>query len=175
MKSFILMLTLSFFLQGLILSNALRAQKNAEDESCTIALGNLRSEVIKLRNEALEKDKILLSWVSRVKEDEAKSNAQDEAHKVVVEDLRKKLAEANENFALAKASQEISEWSKTRLEKNVEELRESKERCFEKSLDCVKKIEKQLCKSRCLFFRRELHPRRPRRCHRLDKRGSRSL
>jgi hypothetical protein len=52
----------------------------------------------------------------------------------------KKLVEANENFALAKASQEISEWSKTRLEKNVEELRESKERCFEKSLDCIRKL-----------------------------------
>jgi hypothetical protein len=61
-KSFILMLILSSFLQGLILSNALRAQKNAEDESCMIALGNLRSEVIKLRNKALEKDKILLHW-----------------------------------------------------------------------------------------------------------------
>jgi hypothetical protein len=54
--------------------------------------------------------------------------------------FRKKLAKANENFAVAKASQEISEWSKTRLEKNVEELRESKEMCFEKSLDCVKKL-----------------------------------
>jgi hypothetical protein len=54
-KSFIPMLTLSSFLQGLILSNALRVQKNVEDESCTRALGNLRSEVIKLRNEALEK------------------------------------------------------------------------------------------------------------------------
>jgi vacuolar-type H+-ATPase subunit B/Vma2 len=146
------MLILSFFLQGLILSNALRAQKNAEDESCTIALGNLRSEVIELRIEALEKDKILISLVSKVKEDEAKYNAQVEAHKAEVEDLQKKLAEANENFALAKASEEISEWSKTRLEKNVEELRESKERCFEKSLDCVKKIEKRLCKGRCLFF-----------------------
>jgi hypothetical protein len=60
MKSFFLVLILSFFLQGLILSNALRAQKNAEDESCTIALDNLRSEVIKLRNEALEKEKILI-------------------------------------------------------------------------------------------------------------------
>jgi hypothetical protein len=56
MKSFILMLILSFVLQGLILSNALRAQKNAEDESCTIALDNLRSKVIQLRNEALEKE-----------------------------------------------------------------------------------------------------------------------
>jgi predicted RNase H-like nuclease (RuvC/YqgF family) len=128
------------FLQGLILSNALRAQKNAEDESCVIALSNLRSEVIKLRNEALEKDKILLSLVDKVKEGEAKFNAQSEAHKAEVEDLRKKLVEANENFEVAKASREISEWSNTRLEKNVEELHESKERCFEKSLDCMRKL-----------------------------------
>jgi S-adenosylmethionine synthetase len=128
------------FSQGLILSNALSAQNNAEDESCTIALGNLRSEVIQLRNEALEKDKILISLVSKVKEDEEKYNAQAEAHKAEVEDLQKKHAEANENFAVAKASQEISEWSKNRLEKNVEELCESKERCFRKSLNCVKKI-----------------------------------
>jgi hypothetical protein len=132
------------FSQGLILSNALRAQKNAEDESCTIALGNLRSEVIQLRNEALEKDKILISLVNKVKEDEAKYNAQVEAQKAEVEDLRKKLAEANENCAVAKASQEISEWWKTKLEKNIEELRESKERCFEKSLDCVKKLKTSL-------------------------------
>jgi hypothetical protein len=57
-KYFILMLNSLFFLQGLILSNAPRAQKNAEDESCTIALSNLRSEVIELRNEAMEQDKI---------------------------------------------------------------------------------------------------------------------
>jgi predicted RNase H-like nuclease (RuvC/YqgF family) len=136
----------SIFLQGLILSNALRAQKNAEDENCQIALGNLRSEVIKLRNEALEKDKILLSLVDKVKKDEAKFNAQSEAHKAEVEDLRKKLAEANENFELAKVKQEISEWSNTRLEKNVEELRESKERCFEISLDCVRKLKTSFAK-----------------------------
>jgi hypothetical protein len=47
-KYFIVMLNSFFFFQGFILSNALRAQKNAEDESCTIALSNLRSEVIEL-------------------------------------------------------------------------------------------------------------------------------
>jgi hypothetical protein len=52
-----LYLILHFFLQGLILSNALRAQKNDEDEGCTIALNNLRSKVIELRNEGLEKTK----------------------------------------------------------------------------------------------------------------------
>ena len=56
-----------FFLQGLILSNALRAQKDAEDESCTIALSNLRSEVIELRNEGLEKDKILYSLIDKIR------------------------------------------------------------------------------------------------------------
>jgi hypothetical protein len=135
-----------FFLQGLILSNALRAQKNAEDDSCQIALGNRLSEVIKLRNEALEKDKILLSLVDRVKKNEAKFNAQSEAHKAEVESLQKKHAEASENFAFAKANQEISEWSNARLEKNVEELRESKERCFEKSLDCVRKLKVSFAK-----------------------------
>jgi hypothetical protein len=120
-------------LQGLILSNALRAQTSVEDESCTIALSNLRSEVIELRNEGLEKDKILISLVNKMKEDE-------------VEDLRKQLAEAKENCEVAKASQEISEWWKARLEKNIEELRESKERCFEKSLDCVKNLKNSFAK-----------------------------
>jgi hypothetical protein len=66
-------------LQGLILSNALRAQKSAEDEGCTMALNNLHSEVIELRNEGLEKDRILISLVNKVKEDEANYNAQAKA------------------------------------------------------------------------------------------------
>jgi hypothetical protein len=146
MKYFIAMLNSFFFLQGLILSNALRAQKNAEDKSSTIALSNLRSEVIKLRNEGLEKDMILISLVSKVKEDEVKYNAQAEAHKAEVEDLQRQLAEAKENCEVAKASQEISEWWKVRLDKNIEELRESNERCFEKSLDCVKKLKTSFSK-----------------------------
>jgi hypothetical protein len=70
-----------------------------------------------------------------MKEDEAKYNAQAEAQKAEVEDLR---TEAKENCEVVKASQEVSEWWKARLEKNIEELRKSKERCFEKSLECVK-------------------------------------
>jgi hypothetical protein len=45
-----------------------------------------------------------------------------------------------------KASQEISEWWKARLEKNIEELRESKERYFKKSLDCVKILKNSFAK-----------------------------
>jgi hypothetical protein len=111
-----------------------------------MALNNLRSEVIELRNEGLEKYKILISLVNKIKEDEAKYKAQAEAQKAEVEYLRRQLAEANENCALAQANQEISEYWKNKLEKNVEELRESKEKCFEKSLDCVKKLKTSLSK-----------------------------
>jgi hypothetical protein len=133
-------------LQCLILSNALRVQKNIEDEGYTMALNNLRSEVIELRNEGLEKDKILISLVNKVKEDEASFKAQVESQKIKIEDLRRQLAEAKEKCALAEANQEISDYWKNYIEKNVEELRTSKERCFEKSLDCVKKIKASFAK-----------------------------
>jgi hypothetical protein len=79
----------TFLLHGLILSNALRAHKSAEDEGCTMALNNLRSEVIELRNEDLEKDKILNSLLNKIKEDEATSKAQAEAQKCEIENLQK--------------------------------------------------------------------------------------
>jgi hypothetical protein len=88
-------------LQGLILSNALRAQKNIEDEGYTMALNNIHSEVIELRNEGLEKDKILISLVNKVKEDEASYKAQAETQKTEIEDLRRQLAEAKEKCAVA--------------------------------------------------------------------------
>lgn len=128
------------------MSNALRAQKNAEDESYQIALRNLRTEVIRLGNEALEKDKILLSLVDRVKASEAKITAQSEAHNAEVEAPKKKLVEKNEDFEVAKAKQEISEWTSSRLQKNVDELRESKERYYEKSLGCAKKLKDSFAK-----------------------------
>jgi molecular chaperone GrpE (heat shock protein) len=105
-----------------------------------MALDNLCLEVIELRNEGLEKDKILISLVNKVKEDEANFKAQAEAQKTQIEDLQRQLAEAKENCAIAQANQEISEYWKNYLEKNVKEHCESKERCFEKSLDCVRKL-----------------------------------
>ena len=73
--------------------------------------------------------------MDRLKTSEAKLNAQAEAHKVEVEDLQKKLVEINENFEVAKAKQEISEMERARVQKNIEELRESKETCSEVALE----------------------------------------
>jgi hypothetical protein len=117
---------LYFFLRGLILSNALRAQKNTEDEGCTIALNNLRSEVIELRNEGLEKDKILISLVNKIKEDEATSKAQAEAQKCEIEDLRKQLAEAKLKCAVAEAERDASDYWKNYWEKQLQNFAHQK-------------------------------------------------
>jgi cell division septum initiation protein DivIVA len=88
----------------------------------------------------LEKDKILLTLVDKVKGDEANYKTQSETQKIEIEDLRKQLAETKEKCAVAEAKREISEQWTNYLERNIEELRISKERCFEKSVECVKKI-----------------------------------
>jgi hypothetical protein len=126
--------------QGLILSNALRAQKDAEDEGCVMALSNLRSKVIELRNKGLEKDKILHSLINRIKEDEATFKGQAKAQKREIEDLRKQLARAKEERILEETKRELSDQWANHLEGTVEELRSSKKRCYDKSMECVKKM-----------------------------------
>jgi Ribonuclease G/E len=78
--------------------------------------------------------------VDKVKEDEANFKTKSEAQKTEIEDLRKQLFEAKEKCGLAEANRDISEYWKNYLQKTVDELRASKERCFEKSVECVKKI-----------------------------------
>jgi hypothetical protein len=133
-------LNTTLLLQGLILSNALRAQKNAEDEGCTIALNNLRSEIIELRNKGIEKDKILNSLVSKIKEDEATSKAQAEAQKCEIEDLRKQLAEAKLKCAVAEAERDASDYWKNYWEKQLQNSAHQKKNVLKKSIECVKKI-----------------------------------
>jgi hypothetical protein len=118
----------------------LKAQKNAEDESYDIAFNNLRSEVIKLRNESLEKDKILLTLVDKIKEDAATSKAQAEAQKHEIKDLQKQLARAKEERILEETKRELSDQWTNHLEINVKELCASQRRCYDKSIVCVQKI-----------------------------------
>jgi hypothetical protein len=105
-----------------------------------MALNNLRSEVIELRNEGLEKDKILNSLLKKIKEDEATSKARAEAQKCEIENLQKQLAEAKLKCAIAEADRDANDYWKNHWEKITAELRSSKERCYEKSMECVEKI-----------------------------------
>jgi phenylalanyl-tRNA synthetase alpha subunit len=132
--------------QGLILSKALKAQQDAEDENYQKTIGNLRSEVITLRNEALEKDKILLSLVKRLKSSEAKLSTQEEMHRSEIQELEKKLGEATENFNVELTKREIHDIERSRLQKNVEELRQAKEKCYNVATKCAKNLKNNFSK-----------------------------
>jgi hypothetical protein len=88
----------------------------------------------------LEKDKILLTLVDKVKGDEANYKTQSEIQRNEIENLQKQLAEAKLKCAITEADRDASEYWKNYFEKTVAELCSSKERCFEKSIECVNKI-----------------------------------
>jgi hypothetical protein len=136
----------SFIFVGFNSEQGFKGPEKSRRWSCQLALGNLRSEVITLRNEGLEKDKIMFSLVDRLKTSEAQLKAQAEAHEVEVEGLKKKLVEMNEDFEVAKAKKEISEMETTRVQKNIEEIRDSKEKCYEISMDCSKRLKYSFAK-----------------------------
>jgi predicted nuclease with TOPRIM domain len=123
----------------------------------------------------VEKDKILFSLVDRVKTSEAKLNAQAEAYKTEVEDLKKKLVEINENFEVAKAKQKISEMERSRVEKNVEELRNSKDKCYEISLECDKKLKDIFAKVGAYSLEQRFIRGDPERGYLVDRRRGRSF
>jgi hypothetical protein len=99
-----------------------------------------------LRNEALAKDKILLSLVERLKSSEAKISAQAEAHKADVQELEKKVAKATENFNVELTKHEIFEIERSRAQRNVDELRAAKEKCYDVAIECAKNLKNSFAK-----------------------------
>jgi hypothetical protein len=57
-----------------------------------------------------------------------------------VEELKKKVAEDVEKFEVEGVKHEICEIKRSRAQKNYDELRDSKEKCYEISLECAKKL-----------------------------------
>jgi predicted RNase H-like nuclease (RuvC/YqgF family) len=82
--------------------------------------------------------------VERLKSSEASLVAQAEAHKAEVEELKKKVAEADEKFEVEAVKHEICEIERSRAQKNCDELRASKEKCYEISLECARKLKATL-------------------------------
>jgi hypothetical protein len=86
--------------------------------------------------------------VDRLKASEARLDEQTKAHKVEIENLKKQLAETSEKFEVAKVKHEIREIEKSRAQKNAEELRSYKEKCYEISLGCAKTLKDSFAKVR---------------------------
>lgn len=120
-------------IQGLILSKDLKAKKDVEDESTSIAFGNLRFEVIELHHNVVEKEEMLNTLasyligdrsevqkiseekdnkISKLENDNAQSvkriveldiSVQVEAHKAEMGKLKRKIKKTNENVELEKS------------------------------------------------------------------------
>jgi hypothetical protein len=99
-----------------------------------------------LRRERRPPNKILLSLVERLQCSEAKLTAQAEAHEAKVQELKKKVAKATDNFNVEVVKHEICEIERSRLQKNVDELRASKERCYEISMECARNLKNSFSK-----------------------------
>jgi hypothetical protein len=65
-----------------------------------------------------------------------------------VEELKKKVAEATEKFEIEAVKQEICEIERSRAQKNADELRALKEKRYDISLECSKKLKDNFAKVR---------------------------
>jgi hypothetical protein len=81
--------------------------------------------------------------VDRLKSNEAKLSAQAEAHEAEVQDLKRKVTEATENFEVVKHDAKSKDQER---KKNVDELRAAKEKCYEISMECAKNLKSSFAK-----------------------------
>jgi hypothetical protein len=73
-----------------------------------------------------------------LKSSEARLSAQAEAHEAEVQELKRKVTKADENFEVEVVKHEICDIKRSRVLKNVDELRAAKEKCYEISIECAK-------------------------------------
>jgi hypothetical protein len=73
-------------------------------------------------------------------------SAQAEAQKAEVQELKRKVAEATENFDVEVVKHEICKIERSRAQKNVDELRAGKEKCYEISMECAKNLKNSFSK-----------------------------
>jgi hypothetical protein len=67
-------------------------------------------------------------------------------HRPEVQGLEKKLNEVTENFNVEQAKREISNSRRLRVQKNVEELHQEKEECYNVATECCNKLKNSFAK-----------------------------
>jgi hypothetical protein len=67
-------------------------------------------------------------------------------HRSEVEGLEKKLDEITENFNVKHVKCEVSDTERLRVQKNVEELRQAKEECYNVAMHCCNKLKSTFSK-----------------------------
>jgi hypothetical protein len=63
-----------------------------------------------------------------------------------VQELEKKVVEATKNFNVELTKHEICEIERSRAQRNVDELRATKERCYDMAMECTKNLKRNFSK-----------------------------
>jgi hypothetical protein len=63
-----------------------------------------------------------------------------------MQELKKKVAEATENFNVEVVKHEICEIKRSRAQKNIDELHAAKEKCYEIAMECAKSLKNNFSK-----------------------------
>jgi hypothetical protein len=69
-----------------------------------------------------------------------------ELHRTEVHELEKKLDEVTGNFNVEQTKCEISDMERLRLQKNIEELRQDKEECYNVVKECANNLKNSFTK-----------------------------
>ena len=67
-------------------------------------------------------------------------------HRFEVQGLEKNLDEVTENFNVEQTKREISNMVRLRVQKNVEELRQAKEKCYKVAMECCNNLKNSFTK-----------------------------
>jgi hypothetical protein len=73
-------------------------------------------------------------------------STQVELHRSEVQELEKKLDEVIENFNVEQTKCEISDMERLRVHKNVEELRQAKQECYNVATECANNLKNSFVK-----------------------------
>jgi hypothetical protein len=84
--------------------------------------------------------------VKRIADLEYALSIQEELHRTEVQGLEKKLDEVTENFNVKQTKREISDTQRLRVQKNVEELHQAKEECYNVAMKCCNKLKDSFAK-----------------------------
>jgi hypothetical protein len=84
--------------------------------------------------------------VEKLKSSEARLSAQAKAHEAEVQELKRRVVEATKNFEVEAVKHEICEIERSKAQKNVDELRVAKEKCYEISIECAKNLKNSFSK-----------------------------
>jgi hypothetical protein len=94
--------------------------------------------------------------VERLKSSEARICSQAKAHEAELQELKRRVTEATENFEVEVVKREICEIERSRAQKDVDELRATKKNVMKYSWNALK-FKEQLFYGWSLFLRAEIY------------------